>query len=80
MRNWSLTEHPASVGETYAEHLRTAAGFGTAMIIGGTACLVHGILPFLFTRTGSMTISRLQERMITHRTKPSAGKIHETCA
>lgn len=74
MSRWSLTEHPASVGETYAEHLCTAAGFGMVMIIGGGACLVHGILPFLFTRTGSTTVAKLQERMITHRTKPSAGR------
>jgi hypothetical protein len=38
---WSFTEHPASVGETYVEHLATALGFAAAMIGGGFACAVH---------------------------------------
>jgi hypothetical protein len=37
------------------------------MILGGLACLVHGLLPFLFVRTGSATISALHTRMVTHR-------------
>ena len=38
------------------------------MIAGGLACVVHGLLPFLFTTTGSRTISTLYERMIRNRT------------
>ena len=60
-------DHPASVGETYGEHLVTATGFGLSMIFGGLACLVHGLLPFLFVRTGSRTIARLHERMVLNR-------------
>ena len=52
-----FTEHPASVGESYAEHLAMAGGFGLRMILGGCACLIHGLLPFLFVRTGSAQIS-----------------------
>lgn len=63
----SFTEHPATVGETYAQHLRTAFGFSFAMIGGGLACFVHGVFPFLFTTTGSSTIRRLHERMVQHR-------------
>ena len=62
-----FTEHPASVGETYLAHLRTAAGFGIQMIFAGFACLVHALLPFLFVRTGSDCIGRLHERMQTRR-------------
>ncbi len=71
----SFTEHPHQVGETYGEHLSTATGFGMAMIVGGLACLVHGALPFLCTSTGSRTIRRLHDRMITHRvrTMPSGA-------
>lgn len=70
----SFTEHPASVGETYAEHLRMASSFGGAMLLGGVACLLHGLLPFLFTRTGSATIARLHQRMVTNRVaKPEAA-------
>lgn len=66
MKVW-FTEHPASVGESYAEHMGVAFGFGTRMILGGLACLVHGLLPFLFTSTGSATVRRLHERMVTRR-------------
>lgn len=67
MARISFSEHPASVGETYVEHLCAASGFGVAMIGGGIACLVHALLPFFFVRTGSQTIGALNERMITNR-------------
>lgn len=62
-----FTDHPASVGESYTEHLKTASGFGFSMIASGLACLVHGLVPSLFERTGSETIARLHERMIVNR-------------
>jgi hypothetical protein len=62
-----FTDHPASVRETYGEHLVAASGFGLGMILGGFACLVHGLLPFLFVRTGSNAIARLHERMVVNR-------------
>ena len=71
-----FTDHPASVGETYGEHLQVAGGFGLRMILGGIACLLHGLLPFLFTRTGSSTIALLHERMVIsrrHRSDPPPG-------
>lgn len=62
-----FTEHPASVDETYGEHFVMATGFGTRMILGGFACLLHGIFPFLFVKTGSAQISTLHERMVRNR-------------
>jgi hypothetical protein len=62
-----FTEHPASVDETYGEHFIMATGFGTRMILGGFACLLHGIFPFLFVKTGSAQISTLHERMVQNR-------------
>lgn len=64
-----FTEHPGSVGETYTEHMAVAFSFGGRMIVAGLACLVHGLLPFLFTRTGSEAIAALHTRMVTHRRK-----------
>lgn len=64
-----FTEHPASVGETYLEHLGMATGFGWRMILGGFACLIHGLLPFLFVRTGSGQIRTLHDTMVAHRGK-----------
>lgn len=62
-----FTEHPASVGETYGEHLMMASGFGIRMVLGGIACLIHGLLPFLFVKTGSAQISGLHETMVANR-------------
>lgn len=62
-----LTDHPRSVGETYFEHMRMASGFGIAMLLGGLACLVHGLVPTLFVTTGSRTVQRLHQRMVTKR-------------
>lgn len=56
-------DHPRSIGETYGEHLRQAAGFGGLMVWGGLACLIHALLPFLFERTASRCVSELHGRM-----------------
>jgi hypothetical protein len=72
MKRLSFTEHPASVGENYLEHLRHASGFAASMITGGFACLVHALLPFLFTTTGSRVVAALHTRMVTNRRHPGA--------
>ena len=67
----AFTEHPASVGESYLQHLGRAVCFGTRMIGAGVACLLHGLMPFLFVRTGSRAISELNERMVLNRRAPA---------
>jgi hypothetical protein len=62
-----FTEHPASVGETYFEHLGVAMRFGLTMISGGLACCLHGLLPALCAKKGSETVRALHARMILHR-------------
>ena len=59
----AFTRHPATVGETYGEHLAFASGIGGRLVLAGLACLVHGIFPFLFERTGSRTIIALHARV-----------------
>ncbi|MBN8888895.1 MAG: hypothetical protein ABS99_05320 [Acetobacteraceae bacterium SCN 69-10] len=73
MAKVSFTEHPASVGENYVEHLGSAWGFGAAMLRGSLACFIHGVFPFLCLTTGSRTIRDLHERMVTHRVRTPAG-------
>ena len=63
----AFIEHPESVGESYWEHLFRAVCFGTRMVFAGIACLVHGVLPFLFVRTGSRAIAELNDRMVVNR-------------
>ncbi|MBY8820816.1 DUF6356 family protein [Sphingomonas colocasiae] len=67
-----LTDHPASVGETYLEHMGQATSFGTTMILAGIACLIHGLIPAWFVSTGSKTISRLHDRMVINRRRKEA--------
>lgn len=70
-----FTEHPTSVGESYAEHLAMASGFGIRMILGGCACLIHGLLPFLFVRTGSAQVSALHNVMVENRNRKAMPAI-----
>ena len=68
-------EHPASVGETYFEHMGVALSFGAALLAAGLACLVHAVLPFLFTSTARIAIQNLHRRVVTHRDRrPQAGE------
>lgn len=67
-----LTRHPHAVGESYGEHLVVASRFGIRMILGGLACMAHGLLPFLFERTGSGQVAVLHDRMVANRRRPIA--------
>lgn len=58
-----FTRHPREIGESYSEHLGTAAGFGATMMVGGLCVLVHAMLPFLFVETGSRTMDKLHRKM-----------------
>ena len=60
-------DHPADVGETYAEHAREASSFGFTMIAAGFACLVHAAVPALFKTKGSETIRTLNDRLVRKR-------------
>jgi len=62
-----LVDHPASVGETYLEHARHAAGFGAAMSRAALASFLHALVPALCTTTASRTIARLHDHMIVNR-------------
>lgn len=70
-----FTEHPQSVNETYFEHLGVASSFGWRMTVAGLACFLHGLFPFLFTKTGSKAVNELHERMCTHRQRNPDGKV-----
>ena len=66
MRNL-FKDHPASVGESYFQHMGAAIGFAARLFGASLACFVHGFLPFLFTRTGSSVVKRLHNDMIAAR-------------
>ena len=62
-----FTAHPASIGETYAQHFVHAAGFGFSMISGGLGCLLHAVFPWACEKTGSNTIRMLYRSMVANR-------------
>jgi hypothetical protein len=68
-----FTAHPATVGESYGEHLVTATSFGSRMILAGIACMLHGLLPFLFVRTGSRAVTELNEELDARRRAGAAS-------
>jgi hypothetical protein len=65
-----FTSHPASVGETYGQHLVQALSFAAAMFAGAVACLIHALVPSMCKRTGSRIIMRLHDRMVVNRARP----------
>lgn len=69
-----FVDHPASVGETYLEHMGVAASFGGQMVLGGLACFIHALLPFTCERTASRQIALLHDRMIVNRVRQPAAK------
>ncbi len=58
-----LSEHPASIGESYTRHCLHACAFALRLLAGGLACLVHAFLPFLFVHTASRCIAQLHATM-----------------
>ena len=62
----SSRHHLAEAGMDYLGHLRRAARIGGSLIAAGTACLVHGLLPGLFTTRASRTVIKLHEEISAH--------------
>lgn len=63
-------DHPASVNETYLQHMGVASSFGWAMLKASGACFVHALVPGLCEKTGSTIIRNLHSRMVTNRVQP----------
>jgi hypothetical protein len=58
-----FTEHPKATGETYGEHALFTLRTGLLLAYCGIIILVHGILPFMFTRTASRHLDKLNAAM-----------------
>ena len=56
-------DHPLSLGMSWAEHGAGAIGIGVRMIGAGAACMVHAVVPGLFTETAGRTVVDLHEQM-----------------
>ncbi len=61
-----FTDHPASVGEDYLQHLMIALCFSGELLVAALACLVHALLSFLFVKAGSERVTSLYKKMVSH--------------
>ncbi len=57
-------DHPRSLGMSWASHGAGAVAIGARMIGAGTACIVHAVVPGLFTETAGRTVMGLHEQMV----------------
>ncbi len=59
----AFVRHPEETGETYLQHLRFTAKMCLRLIYTGVILIVHGLLPFVFTRTAGLEIERIYRIM-----------------
>lgn len=64
----AFTEHPAAAGETYWQHLLFTLGMGARLMFAGFVILLHGILPFALTYTGSKHLKKCN-KILSERSK-----------
>ena len=73
-------DHPRSLGMSWASHGVGAVAIGARMIGAGAACIVHAIVPGLFTETAGRTVMGLHEHMTRRKagaTNPDAWPDYE---
>ncbi len=59
----AFTQHPASVDESFFQHMRFALTFCGWLTLAAGAAFVHAILPFAFEKTAGNIICRLHTRI-----------------
>jgi hypothetical protein len=57
-------EHPRALGMSWAGHGIGAVAIGATLVGAGLACLIHALVPGLFTQTAGKTITRMHDHMI----------------
>jgi hypothetical protein len=55
-------DHPYSINEGYVTHLKEAVYCGVIMLLAGCACIIHSIIPALYTKTASSLIRGIVKR------------------
>lgn len=74
-----FTKHPESIGESYFAHFIFAGQFATNMFLGGIACLIHAIFPFLFIKTGSNFLLKMTRTFIDRMPHVDEERINQLC-
>jgi Family of unknown function (DUF6356) len=68
-----FTQHPATVGENYFQHMYSASSFGARMLVAAFCCFIHAIFPFMFEKSAGKMITGLYDRMIINRHRSPAS-------
>ena len=56
-------EHPRSLGMTWAGHGVGAVAIGARLVGAGCACMIHAVVPGVFTQTAGKTITDMYDHM-----------------
>jgi hypothetical protein len=59
----AFNDHPNHAGETYPQHLWFTIKMAVTMFYTSLILLVHGFLPFLFTRTASGNFKKMNQTL-----------------
>ena len=54
-------QHLNEVNETYFQYIGIAFTIGFTMLVTEVLCLIHGLIPGLFKKTGSKQIAKMYE-------------------
>jgi hypothetical protein len=57
-------DHPNQLGMSWAEHGAGAVAIGARMVGAGIACIIHAVVPALFTETAGRTVRDLHNHMV----------------
>jgi hypothetical protein len=58
-----FTDHPRSLGMSWAAHGIGAVGIAFRLIGAGVACLIHAVVPAWFTQTAGKTITTMHDEI-----------------
>lgn len=59
-----FTDHPRSLGMSWASHGIGAVGIAVRLIGAGLACLIHALVPAWFTQTAGKTVTQMHDEIV----------------
>ena len=59
-----FVDHPRSLGMSWASHGAGAVAIGARLIGAGVACLVHALIPGLFSQTAGRTVTSMHDEIL----------------
>ena len=59
-----FTDHPHSLGMSWASHGIGAIRIAVRLIGAGAACLVHALVPAWFTQTAGRTVTAMHDEIV----------------